>query len=1121
MTKIASSVQERLQSLSKEKSELLQLLRDRNLREKGGIKPHPRGITKGPVRAPTSWAQQRLWFIDQLEGGSAGYQVPLALRLRGDLDLVALQQALNRIMERHETLRSVIVGVGGDPMQEIAAEGKFELTVVDLSAAETQDREARIALHRMEEIQAGFSLGAGPLIRGRLLHVRPDEHVLLITMHHIIADGWSIGVLLQELEALYTAAHEGRSEPLPALPVQYADYAQWQRSEWGQGETLVRQLDYWQRRLTGAPPQLELPTDRPRPAVPSARGGNAHVALDAQLSQKLKAFAQRHEMTLFMVLFAGWAIVLSRLSGQNDLMIGTPVANRQRPEVEQLIGLFVNTLVLRVNVQADSSVAMFLKQVRDVTLGAYDHQDLPFEKLVEVLKPHRDRARNPLFQVMFVLHNEPRSELQLPGLTVTLESGADEPSILDLWMSLEESGNEITGYINYSADLFDRDTVERWVACFTSLLSAMANGAAGSLEDLQILSRAERRHIVEDFNSTKTTEKRGELIQVMFEAQADKTPDVTAVELEDDFLSFAELDRRANQLARFLKDKGIGPDHLVGLCVERSTQMVVCLLAILKAGGAYVPLDPSYPPQRLRFMLENANLRYVLTQEQYLGAIPPTAAQMIPLEAERKRIATYTQERIPATEYPQTAQNLAYLIYTSGSTGRPKGVQMPHDSMVNLIEWHRTALPINEGQRVLQFSPLSFDVAFQEIMSTLCMGGTLVLVDEWVRRDARAVAELINSRSIQQIFVPPLMLQSLAEAFSSTGVLPQSLRDVITAGEQLRITPEIAHLFAMLPMCRLHNHYGPTETHVVTACTLTGPAAGWPAVPDIGGPICNTQVFVLDRIGQPVPIGETGEVYIGGANVARGYLNRSDLTAQRFIANAFSSSGNDRLYRTGDMARWRANGSLIYVGRNDDQVKIRGYRIELGEIEAQLLRHGGIKGAAVIVCEDVPGEKRLVAYTVLREEGSLNAGELRTYLQGLLPEYMIPVAFVMLTELPLTPSGKLDRRSLPAPSSEVDMGREYEAPRGGLEVIIADIWQELLHVERVGRLENFFELGGHSLLGMKLIAKVAERCRVNLSAIAIFQSPTVQQMAEAVASLQESSRQATSLSTEEVDQGVL
>ncbi len=1078
-----------LATLSQAKKKLLELLLESESKQNQQIRPWPRDPRAPDARLPVSLGQQRLWFIDQLEGGGAAYNSGVVLRLRGALVTRALQTALDALVKRHETLRTVFVEVDGEPWQHISPDSGFELVIKDLAHVAASQRDRAIRQEKIEAAQQRFDLRTGPLIRGRLVHA--DDHVLIITTHHIVSDGWSVGVLIRELAELYNACRAECDPKLPPLPLQYADYAQWQR-QWLRGKLLERQLQYWQKLLNEAPPELELPKDRPRPACQGYRGKTVDVLLDSRLAAGVRALARRHGMTLFMVLYAAWTILLSRLSGQSDVVIGTPVANRRRPELEGLIGLFVNTLALRIEASGELPLSTFLKNAKAATLAAFEHQDVPFEKVVEALRPKRSMSRHPIFQTMFVLQNTPRYDLSWSDLVVTVEQSALETSKFDLLLSLDDSGDEISGVVNYDLDLFDEKTVQRWAACFTVLLDAMVRSEDRRIDELPILPVEERKEI-EGFNATATAYPKDRLIHELVAEQVARTPSAEAVRHEGRSLTYAQLDASAIRVALELAAQGVGPDRLVGICAERSMEMVIGVLAILKAGGAYLPLDPNYPAERLQYMLEDAAPVMVLTQAHLKSVLPEISAPVLTIEG---LLDATSEAGAPSPlGYEQSPNSLVYVIYTSGSTGRPKGTAMPHGAMVNLIEWHRERLPLRQGQRVLQFAALSFDVAFQEIFSTLCTGGALVLLDEHVRRDAQALMQLLEAQSIERLFMPPLMLQSLAECFKAQGRAPGRLKEVITAGEQLRISPEIIELFRHLPGCQLHNHYGPTETHVVTALTLTGDPASWPALPSIGRPIANTQIYLLDRHRTPVPVGVSAEIYIAGANVARGYLHRAQLTEERFVRDPFSADAQARMYRTGDVGRWRADGTIEYLGRNDDQVKIRGYRIELGEVERQLARHAAVKEAAVIAREDVPGEKRLAAYVTLRAGEAPSVEELRAHLKSSLPDYMVPSAFVTLERLPLTPSGKLDRRSLPPPQSQAYASERYEAPQGEVEQTLAHIWQDLLQIERVGRQDDFFELGGHSLLVLKALSKVNAAFGASLSVTDLYMSPTIAELA--------------------------
>jgi amino acid adenylation domain-containing protein len=1096
MTESCISSDGRLGTLSKEKTALINLLLERESRRRQKIGTYPRGNGSERSRLATSWAQQRLWFIDQLEGDRGVYHIQVGVRLRGWLDQEALRKALSAQIRRHEVLRTVFVSEGGVPTQEIAPTGHFVLTEIDLSSGAEMDREVQVRLQKIEEAQGKFDLRTGPLIRGRLLRLQAEEHILLVRMHHIVSDGWSIGVFLRELAELYGAYREGRSDPLDPLPIQYADYTQWQR-QWLLGEALEKQLSYWRASLEGAPPQMELPTDHPRPTVQSYRGENVEISLGAQLSSELKALAQRCEMTLFMVLYAGWAILLSRLSNQEDVVVGTPVANRQRPELEALVGFFVNTLVLRVAARGDFSLQRFLKQVKQVTLEAYDHQDLPFEKVVEALHPQRSLSRNPLFQIMITLQNAQNSVGQWIGLQANLEEGVHQLSKFDFELTLEERGAEIAGNVTYATDLFNRETIERWIGCFKVLLRGMTDEVESRLSDLPILPEGERRQVVEVFNTTEVKYPQRELIHELFEAQVERTPDAVAVVYEEQVLTYSEINGRANQLARYLRSKGVGPDQLVAICVERSVEMVVGLLGILKAGGAYVPLDPNYPTERLQYMLEDSAPKILLTQGQLRQKLPGVTAEVIALDDEWRRIAQSAVDNLQASTQNLGSHHLAYVIYTSGSTGQPKGAMNEHRGVVNRLRWMQEQYRLGFQDRVLQKTPFTFDVSVWEFFWTLMSGARLIIARPEGHKDPTYLRKLIEETDITTLHFVPSMLQIFLDQHPSGGC--PSLRHIVCSGEELPAMLQRKCL-ERLPHASLSNLYGPTEAAVDVTAWECRPEDREPRVP-IGRPISNIQMYLLDSYSKPVPIGVSGEIHIGGVGVGRGYLNRPELTAERYLPDPFSADPRARLYKTGDLGRWRADGAIEYLGRNDHQVKIRGFRIELGEIEAQLARHALVKEAVVIAREDIPGEKRLVAYVIAHDPSGAEAvpsvEALRVHLKTTLPEYMVPGAFVMLERLPLSANGKLDRRALPAPDLGAYVSRQFEAPQGELEEILAGIWQGLLRVERVGRQDNFFELGGHSLLIVQMMEQLR---RVGLSAEVrrVFESPTLADLAGAL-----------------------
>lgn len=1081
-----SSGRKKLAGLSGERAKLVELLLDKEADSTQQIRRYPRDRTAASCRLPTSWAQHRLWFIDQLEGGGAAYNIPIAMRLRGRLDESAVRSAVDELVRRHEALRTVFVNVAGEPKQEIASDGHMPLPLIDLSSLSQMQRDAQLQLHESEEIRTPFDLGTGPLIRGRLLRLHPDQHVLLITMHHIVSDGWSIGVLIRELTELYQAHRDGRSSSLPQLPIQYGDYAQWQR-RWLRGKVLDQQLSYWRDHLKNAPSQLDLPADRQRPAVHSYRGGSVAVRLDAQLSAALKRFAQRHQLTLFMVLYAAWAILLARLSGQHDVSIGTPVANRRRAELEGLIGFFVNTLVLRIDVADELQVKEFLQRVRRVTLDAYEHQDIPFEQIVEAVKPPRSLSRHPIFQVSFALQNAPQGELRLPDLDVIMEETVTETAKFDLLLALQESGQEIAGTADYAADLFDRSTIERWISCYKVLLQDLMRGDDRRLCELNILDESERRRVIESFNATQADLPRDGLLHRLFERQVVLTPDAIAVTRGDEELSYAQLNRRANQLAHYLRARGIGPDCLIGLCMERSLDLVATLLGVLKAGGAYLPLDPSYPVERLGYMLADSRPRLLLTQEHLKSSLPDTDVRTVAVDTEWSIVATYPDTDLEPRELGLHPSHLAYVIYTSGSTGKPKGTMLEHRGACNLAAVQRHAFAVRSDSRVLQFSSLSFDACTWEWIMALSAGGRLCMASRDALIPGEPLLATLRGLRITHATLPPVAL----------GALPANeelsdLTHLVVAGEAC--SPTLMANWA--PGRRFINAYGPTEATVCASMHVCNPKET--TNPPIGRPIANARIYILDQRGRVVPAGVVGQIYLAGVGLARGYLNRPELTAERFVADPFSAEPNARMYKTGDLGRWRADGTIEYLGRNDHQVKIRGFRVELGEIEAQLTRCDAVKESAVLMREDVSGDRRLVAYVVPNLHGKSaaapSAEDLRAHLKDTLPEYMLPSAFVTIERLPLTPNGKLDRRALPAPDSGAYVHREYEEPRGQVEEILAGIWQALLGVERVGRQDNFFELGGHSLLIVQMMDRLR---RVGLAGEVrrVFESPTLADLA--------------------------
>ena len=1050
----------------------------------------PRQRTGGP--AALSFSQQRLWFLDQLLQGNSPYSIPTAVRLSGLLDVCCLERSINAVIRRHEVLRTNIKSVQGRPFQIVADEWSLKMAIIDLSTQPEAGKESEASRILTEEAQRPFDLAQDLMLRATLVKLSSQEHILLLVTHHIASDGWSMGILTRDLSHFYEAGISGRPSSLPELPIQYADYAEWQRG-WLQGKVLEEQLDYWKKKLAGAPNRLDLSTDRPRPAVQKFRGASRQLHLSPELTQGLRALSLREKVTQFMTLLASFQVLLFRYTGQEDVVVGSPIAGRNRGEVEGLIGFFVNTLALRTDLSGDPTFLEALRRVREVALEAYEHQDLPFERLVEELQPERSLSHNPLFQVMFILQNAPSSSLQLSGLQVRPTRLVTERAHFDLTLSISERRSELIARLSYSTDLFDGTTIERMLGHFEVLLEGIVDRPDQRISRFQLLKDTERRQL-EEWNRTSSQYPRDRDLPPLFEAQAERTPEAVALELEEERLTYSELNRRANQLAHKLKKLGVGPDVLVGLYLERSLETMVAVLSVLKAGGAYMPLDTAYPQDRLGFMLADANPRVVVTQQKLLKRIPDQKSPILCIDSKSESVAAESSENPKLESVPG---NLAYVIYTSGSTGKPKGVAMTRLALVNLITWQGRVSNSNESTRTLQFTSLSFDVSFQEIFSTWCSGGTLVLIQERIRRDSLALLHFLHNKRINRLFLPFIALEHLAETAAYCEVLPSALKEVYTAGEQLIITPKILGLLEKLPECSLHNHYGPSESHVVTAHTLPASRDQWQPRPPIGCPIENCQVYILDHHLRPVPVGIAGELFIGGGCLARGYLDRPELTAEKFVPNPFAQGGIGRLYRTGDLARYLRDGNIEFLGRSDRQVKLRGFRIELGEIESVLVRHPRVREAAVVVREDVPGEQRLVAYLVGYGGRAREVGELRGFLSKELPDYMVPSAYVFLDALPLTPSGKVDRRALPAVSRvERALSERYVGPRDAIERKLTKIWEELLGVGRIGVKDSFFDLGGHSLLAMRLIARVEQELRRTFSLADLFQSPTVERLAQ-------------------------
>ncbi|HKV11335.1 MAG TPA: amino acid adenylation domain-containing protein, partial [Thermoanaerobaculia bacterium] len=1060
--------------------------------------PEPPAPVERRGDLPLSFAQERLWFLDQLEPGSPLYNMPVALLLEGELDVAALGAALAQVVRRHEVLRTTFASQGGRPVQVIREPAPAHLPVVDLGGLEPDLREGVTRELIREAARRPFDLARGPLLRAFLVRQGEREHALVAGTHHIASDGWSMTLLERELALLYGTFAAGRPSPLPELPLQYADFAVWQRG-WLQGEVLAAELDVWRRRLAGAP-VLELSTDRPRPAVPSRRGAVRLVAFPADLSQGLDALARERGATLFMVLLAGFQALLSRYTGQEDVSVGTPVAGRNRVEIEPLIGFFVNTLVLRTGLSGDPGLGELLGRVREVTLEAHAHQDLPFERLVEELHPERSLAHTPFFQVLLDLAHAAPAPSRLPGLRArSLEAGT-ETAKFDLTLNLLRGEEGIAGSLVYATELFDDATAGRLLDHFEALLAGAVASPGSPVSELPLLAAAERRQILEEWSPVWTSPPPERCLHEIFAERAAEAPEAPALVFEGAALSYGELDRRAERLARRLRRLGVGPESRVGLCLERSFELVIAILGILKAGGAYVPLDPSHPRERRAWALTDSGAALLVSRSELITDLPDHAARTVLLDAPE---TPGEEEGGPAAGAEGTADNAAYVIYTSGSTGRPKGVVVTHCHVTRLFTATAPSFPFDESDVWTLFHSAAFDFSVWELWGALLHGGRLVIVPYLVSRSPEAFRELLVAERVTVLNQTPSAFHSLMRADeAAAGEL--SLRWVIFGGEALDLRtlgPWFDRHGDERP--RLVNMYGITETTVHVTCrplTRADAARGGSA---IGGPIPDLRLALLDRRGGLVPVGVPGELYVGGAGVARGYHDRPELTAARFVPDPWSGTPGARLYRSGDLARRLPNGDLEYLGRIDHQVKVRGFRIELGEIEAALHRSPGVRESVVLALDDPQGGRRLVAFLVGETGSRPDAGEVQERLQQTLPEYMVPSAWVVLDALPLTPNGKVDRRALAETGAAATPARreavEIEAPRTPVEELLAGIWAELLRVDQVGLHDSFFDLGGHSLLATQLIARVRQAFGCEMPLRTLFERPTVAGLAAAIA----------------------
>ncbi|MDJ0596984.1 MAG: amino acid adenylation domain-containing protein, partial [Pleurocapsa sp. MO_226.B13] len=1005
---------------------------------------------------PLSYGQQALWLLWQLAPESSAYNVAFKCYIRSDVDVAALQKVFQVLSERHPILRSTFPKLGTEPIQQVNLEQELDFQQIDATNWNEEELKRKV----FAAYQSPFNLEHGPVMRVRLFTCSKQEHILLLVIHHITGEGWSIGILLDELKVLYPALKNGQEATLP-LPVHsHQDYVRWQRTiiESAEGERL---WNYWQQQLAGELPVLNLPTDSPRPSVQTYKGASYPLYLSETLTQQLKELAQSEETTLYTLLLAAFKVLLHRYTEQDDILVGSPTASRHRPEFTQIVGYLVNPVVLRANLSGNLSFREFLAQVRHTVLEAITHQDYPFALIVEQLQPHRDASRSPIFQACFVLQklqqtpdalklysSRVRTSVHWGELVLEPFEMPQQEGQFDLTLEIAETSSFLFGNLKYNADLFHEETIARMASHLQTLLEGIVTNPEQKIAELPLLTETERQQLFIEWNDTQVEYPQDKCLHQLFEEQVEKTPLSVAVMFENQQLTYLQLNQRANQLAHHLQPLGVGPEVLVGIYVERSLEMVVGLLGILKAGGAYVPLDPNYPPSRLSYMLADSGVEVLLTQSSLLESLPEHQARVVCLDSDWSAIEQHGQDNL---DVGVGEDNLAYVIYTSGSTGVPKGVGIEHRSPVALCHWAKQTFTTEQLCGVLAVTSICFDLSVFELFVTLCLGGKVIV--------AQNALDIINLDIAEEITLINTVPSAIAELLRIGGI-PAQVQTVNLAGEPLP-NQIVEQLYQYQNIERVYNLYGPSEDTTYSTFALL--AKGTTEPPSIGRPIANTQIYILDKQLQPLPIDVPGELYIGGDGLARGYLNRPQLTQEKFIPNPFCNSQSERLYKTGDLARYRCDGNIEFLGRTDHQVKIRGFRIELGEIESVLNIHPQIQQAVVIATEELPENKRLVAYVVTSER-SLSTNQLREFLKQKLPEYMVPSAFVILDTLPLTPNGKVDRFALPAPDGDFTVKQEYVAPRTPSEEIVANIFASVLGVQKVGIHDNFFELGGHSLL---------------------------------------------------------
>lgn len=1060
-------------ALSAAKKKLLEQ-RLKSMKERG----KKQGIPRRPREevSPLSLAQQRLWFFYQWEPESSVYNLPTLVRFKGQYDIEAFKRSIQHVIERHETLRTTFEMRGGEPVQIIHHVDDFPLPMVDLSSLDPHEREEQLRKLAEEEARKPFKLETGPVIRAQLIQIADDEAVLLLNMHHIISDGWSMGVFVREITETYTALIQGLDLPSNELPIQYVDFAYWQK-ETLQGERMEKQFQYWKEKLDGVP-ILQMPTDYPRPARQSFNGTRIGFKFEKSLLDNLRAFCQKEGVTLYMALLTVYKALLYRYTGQTDFAVGTPIANRNRPELEKLIGFFVNTLVLRDSFDPKISFRQLVQMVKQTCIEAFANPDVPFEKLVSEVNVERNLSYSPLFQTMFVLQNSPQLKEVAPGLTMEWTELSTGSSMFDITISMEEGEEGLSGFVEFNTDLFDSSTIERMVQHFENLLKSALHQPDQSIATLPLLTDIEIK-LFDEWNQTKKEVKLAPFHHFITEKAA-QLPHQVALYYQGQTVTYQELDERANQLAHYLIDAGLKKGSFVAVSMERSFEMVIALLGVMKAGGAYIPLDPTYPKQRLSYMLEDSKAPFLLTKQHLMDQIPTGEAKVIYVDEIQEALRSY-----PVTDpgVPVTIEDIAYMIYTSGSTGQPKGVMVPHRGLGNVIQEQLDLYGTDENSRVLQFASFSFDASVYEFCMAFGAGATLYLADKEDILPGPGLIQLLKEHRITHVILSPSVLNAMPYS-----ELPD-LKVLVTGGEAC--SEQIVNRWA--PGRQFFNAYGPTETTIWATTKRCRPGEGKPT---IGFVVQNFELYVLDAYGQRVPLGVPGELYIGGIGLAKGYYGRPDLTEDRFISHPMKPG--ERLYKTGDLVRFLPNGDIDYLGRVDDQVKIRGFRIELGEIESLLARHPEVQSCTVIVREDQPGVKRLVAYVVPNEAGKEITSDLRRDLKQQLPDYMVPAFLIQLEKIPMTANGKVDRRALPAPN-ESQLEREVEGARNPIEEKLAQIWSDVLGIQNVGIHDNFFDLGGDSILGIQVITR-AKETGIHLTTKQLFEYQTIAELAQVAGS---------------------